>query len=166
MKIIYQLLIFIFTLESLEAACISDKVYDLTFYIESNTNAILTCDNRSPVNAVLSYPINGPPVLVSIWDFYPITSNYHCEMIEYFFIAAQIISATIDTYSDDVVTVKINDVQVTEILDTPCSFQLNKDVTSYLKPGFNVLYIMAHDHGGTRGYFGYRLKIKAKFTVV
>ncbi|OMJ80582.1 hypothetical protein SteCoe_19124 [Stentor coeruleus] len=164
MNIFYKLFIFTLALKNLEASCISSKTYDLTFYIESSTSNILTCDGRSPVNAALTWPINGPPILVSIWDVPTNEYAYHCTMTEYFFIPAAAVSVLIDTFADNFITMKLNDVDVSVIAYSDLTFQLNKEAISYVVPGLNKLYIDVYNSAGP-GYFGFRIKIEAKFGV-
>ncbi|OMJ80580.1 hypothetical protein SteCoe_19122 [Stentor coeruleus] len=162
----YLLFILALALKNLEATCVTSKTYDLTSYTESSTNVILTCGTNSPVNAVISkYPIIGPQTLVSIWNIYDGDALYHCTMTEYFFVPAVISSVIIDEFADDYILLKINDVQVTEIPTTAlCTYQQNIDITSYIRTGLNKLYIDAYSVMG-QGYFGYRIKIKSKFSV-
>ncbi|OMJ89989.1 hypothetical protein SteCoe_7778 [Stentor coeruleus] len=164
MKAIDGLFILTLTFKIVES-CSTGKIYDLTYYFESSTNDILTCDNRAPVKAVSPgiYALNGPPALASIWDSKTNTNAYHCTMTEYFFIPALPYYVLITTFGDDYITVKINDVQVSEISTTAqCTYQVDKVATSYIKPGLNKLYIDANNQG-SYGLFAYRLKIVSKF---
>ncbi|OMJ65105.1 hypothetical protein SteCoe_39283 [Stentor coeruleus] len=124
---------------------------------------MITCGSNSAVKAVITaYSINGPPVLPSIWDTYTSNSVYRCVMTKYFFIPGTPTGAVVDVFTDDYTTMKINDIQVSSISTTSiCTFQKDKDVFSYIKPGLNTLYIDANNIGGL-GYFGYRLTIKTK----
>lgn len=166
MAIVYVTLILVLILKTIEATCVTSKTFDLTFYIESSTNIILTCGTNSPVNAVISkHIIVENPKLIAIWDSYDGEPLYHCILTEYFFVPAAIVSAKITEYADDYITVKINDIEVSEIPSTAiCTYQQNKDVTSYINPGLNKLFIDVYNTGGPV-FFGYRIEIKTKFTV-
>lgn len=167
MKAIYKSFFLFFTFRTLEASCVTSKTYDLTYYFESSTNDVLTCNNRPPVNAISPaiYGLDGPPALASIWDSKTDTNPYHCLMTEYFFVSAVPVDVLITTYADDYITVSINDVLVSEISTTAqCSYQIDKIVTSYIKPGLNKLYIDANNIY-TYGVFAYRLKIVSKLAI-
>ncbi|OMJ80581.1 hypothetical protein SteCoe_19123 [Stentor coeruleus] len=111
----YLLFILALALKNLEATCVTSKTYDLTFYIESSTNIILTCGTNSPVSAVLSkYPIIGPQILPSIWDSYDGEVLYHCTLTEYFFVPAVISSAIIDTCADDYISLKLHHLKIAQ----------------------------------------------------
>lgn len=150
-------------LKTLVLSCPLGKTYDLTFFVISSTNDIVTCSSSPAVNAVITaHPIYGPPVLTSIWDTYSTSSAYHCVMTKYFFVPGIPTGALADVYADDYVTMKINDVLVSTISNTDqSSFQKNKDILTYIRPGLNTLYIDAYNSGGN-GYFGYRLTIELK----
>ncbi|OMJ89987.1 hypothetical protein SteCoe_7776 [Stentor coeruleus] len=165
MKIFPRILILIIALKALVKSCPLSRTYDLTFFITSSTNDVLTCSTRSAVYAVVSpYAISSPPVMTSIWDSTSDQNSYHCIMTKYFFVPGRPTAATIDEFTDDYVTIKINDVQVAAIsTNSGCTYQLNKDVFSYIKPGLNSLYIDAQNTGGP-GFFGYRLTIKTQLS--
>ncbi|OMJ89988.1 hypothetical protein SteCoe_7777 [Stentor coeruleus] len=141
-------------------SCTNSNASNLTFYILSSTNDILTCSTRSPVNAVLSpYLISKFPDLISIWDSPKDTNIYHCLMTKYFFVPGRLINAVLDGFADDTMTIIINEFQVSEFSNTEiCKLQLNKNVSRYIKSGLNKLFIDAYNGGG-KGYFGYRLTI-------
>jgi hypothetical protein len=162
---IFKVLFSTTALNILVSGCPLAKTYDLTFFVMSSTNDILTCGSNPAVNAVISfYSIPGLPVLPSIWDTYTSDSFYHCIMTKYFFVPGIPTGALADVFTDDYTTMKINDVQVSTISPTdPCTFHKDKDILTYIKPGLNKLYIDAYNTGGA-GYFGYRLTIKLKLT--
>lgn len=73
----------------LVSSCDISRTYDLTFFIASSTNDILTCGTNSPVNAVIiSHIINDFLALPSIWDTYTSTSPYHCLITKTFLFQA------------------------------------------------------------------------------
>ncbi|OMJ89997.1 hypothetical protein SteCoe_7788 [Stentor coeruleus] len=150
-------------LRTLVLSCPLARTYDLTFFVTSSTNDMIACGSNAAVNAVITYySISGPPILPAIWDTYTSNSVYHCTMTKYFFVPGRPTGALVDVFTDDYTTMKINDVQVSTIsTNSICSFQKDKDVFSYIKPGLNSLYIDANNAGGA-GYFGYRLTIKTQ----
>lgn len=160
MNLASEFFITILAFKAFAESCSSSSVPDLTFYISSSINDTITCSTRNPVNAVISPKnINGPPALPSIWDSTTDINVYHCLLTKYFFVPGRPTSVIFDGFADDYLTLIINNFQVSEISSTEiCKLQSNKDVSRYVKPGLNQLFIDAYNAGGA-GYFGYRLTI-------
>ncbi|OMJ80571.1 hypothetical protein SteCoe_19111 [Stentor coeruleus] len=116
---VFKILLSALVLKTLVLSCSISNSYDLTFYVTSSTNDMITCGSNSAVKAVItSYSINGPPVLPSIWDTYTSNSVYRCVMTKYFFIPGIPTGAVVDVFTDDSTTMKINDLQVSSVSTT------------------------------------------------
>ncbi|OMJ65314.1 hypothetical protein SteCoe_38508 [Stentor coeruleus] len=122
---------------------------------------MIACNSNAAVNAVIvSYLILESQELPLIWDNSQAQGVYHCELTKYFFVPGIPTGALVDVFTDDYTAMKINDVEVSSISTTyRCTFQKDKDVLEYIRPGLNTLYIDANNTEGA-GYTGYRLTIK------
>ncbi|OMJ65313.1 hypothetical protein SteCoe_38507 [Stentor coeruleus] len=150
-------------LRTLVSSCPLGKTYDLTFFVISSSNDMIACNSKPAVNAVItSYSISESPSLPLIWNVSATDDAYDCELTKYFFVSGIPTGALVDVFTDDFTIMKINDVQVSSISTTSgCTFQKDKDVLAYIRPGLNTLYIKAINSMGL-GYTGYRLTIKIK----
>ncbi|OMJ75641.1 hypothetical protein SteCoe_25163 [Stentor coeruleus] len=163
MNFFFRIFISAFTITTLVSNSDLSRTYDLTFFVISSTNDILTCGTNSPVNAVISsYTLKDFPALPMIWDTYTCSTSYHCLMTKYFFVPGRPTGALVDVYSDDFIVMKINDVLVSTVSTTmQCTLQSSKNIFEYIKPGLNTLYLDAYNSLGSAS-FGYRLTINTQ----
>lgn len=158
----FNLILASLALKAFSSTCFQNT-YNLTFYVTGSVKDILICGTNAPTNAVLTnYINNGPPKLNYFWDGISGDGFYHCLMTKYFYVPGRPTGALVDVLTDDITTMKINDIEVSALSTTKlCVFHKNIDVFGFIQPGLNKLYIDACNTGG-EGKFGYRLIIKTQ----
>ena len=115
---------FLIVLLAQALGCSFTRSYDLRFYVTSLIDDLVTsitsfdplvCDGRVAVyelKTAATTPTTSPKMRY-IWDITSPTYVYKCTMSKSFFVPGRLTAATMDIFGDDLVLVKINNVQIT-----------------------------------------------------